>query len=155
MRRFEISLISLFVGLAVATTPTPTSAEDSKAEAKAQGKLVGTWKLVSKKNQEGKEFELPQGTRMIKLLTPTHWMAVTYNEDGEVSRAFGGSYTLKGDTFEEVPEFAISSTYDLERLKGKLQSFRCKIDGNKWYHSGKLSNGGTIDEVWERVEKDQ
>jgi len=48
-----------------------------------------------------------------------------------------------------------SSTYDLERLKGKLQSFRCKIVGNKWYHSGTLSNGGTIDEEWERVVKDQ
>ena len=139
----------------VATTPTPTSADDSKAEAKPQGKLVGTWRLVSKKNREGKEIELPQGIRAIKLLTPTRWMAVTYNEDGEVSRAFGGTYTLKGDTFEEVPEFAISSTYDLGRLKGKMQSFQCKIDGNKWYHSGTLSNGGTIDEVCERVEGDQ
>ena len=152
MRRFEISL---FVALAVSMAPTPTSAEDSKAEAKSQGKLVGTWRLVSKKNQEGKEFVLPRGTRVIKLMTPTHFMTVTYNEGGEVSRASGGIYTLKGDTFEEVPEFAISSTYDLERLKGKLQLFRCKIDGNKWYHFGTLSNGGTIDEVWERVEKDQ
>src|SRR3954451_16972416 len=106
MRRFEISLISLFVGLAVATIPTPTSAEDSKAE----GKLVGTWRMVSKKNPQGKEYALPQGIRVIKLLTPTHWMMVTHGEDGEVSRAFGGTYTLKGDTFEEVPEFAIGST---------------------------------------------
>jgi hypothetical protein len=144
-----------FVAFVAATTPTPTSADDSKAEAKGEGKLVGTWKLVSKKNQEGKEVEIPQGTRVLKLLTPTHFIAVTHNADGEVSRASGGSYTLKGDTFEEVPEFAISSTYDLERLKGKPQSFRCKIVGNKWYHSGTLSNGGTIDEEWERVEKDQ
>ncbi len=153
MRRFVILLLLLIVGLAAATTTTPTSAEDSKA--KAEGKLVGAWRLVSKKDRAGKELELPQGVRMIKLLTPTHWMAVTYNQDGEVSRAFGGRYTLKEDTFEEVPEFGISSTYDLEGLKGKLQSFRCKIDGNRWSHFGMLSSGGTINEVWERVEKDQ
>jgi len=62
-----------------------------------------------------------------------------------------------GTHFERlsVLEFAISNTYDLERLKGKPRSFRCKIVGNKWYHSGTLSNGGTIDGEWERVEKDQ
>jgi hypothetical protein len=153
MRLFEISLLSLIVGLATATTTTPAYAEDPKA--KSEGKLVGTWRLVSKKDQAGREIELPQGVKIIKLMTPTHWTAITYNEDGEVSRAFGGTYTLKDDTFEEVPEFGISSTYDLDRLKGKTQSFRCKIDGNKWSHSGTLSNGGTINEVWERVEKKQ
>src|SRR5271166_6459568 len=96
IRRFEISLISLFVALVAATTPTPPSADDSKAEAKAEGKLVGTWKLVSKKNQEGKKVEIPQGTRVLKLLTPTHFIAVTHNADGEVSRVSGGELYAQG-----------------------------------------------------------
>ncbi|HKQ76982.1 MAG TPA: hypothetical protein VJ810_25025 [Blastocatellia bacterium] len=38
-------------------------------------------------------------------------------------------------------------------LKGKPQMFECKVEGNKWRHNGALSNGLTIEEVWERVEK--
>ena len=41
----------------------------------------------------------------------------------------------------------------LQMLKGKPQSFECKVEGNKWYHTGKLSTGLTVEEVWERVEK--
>jgi hypothetical protein len=28
-----------------------------------------------------------------------------------------------------------------------------KLEGNKWYPNGKLSNGETIEEVWQRVER--
>ena len=41
---------------------------------------------------------------------------------------------------------------DLHGLKGKPQSFTWKVEGNKWLHSGTLSSGATIEEVWERVE---
>jgi hypothetical protein len=66
-------------------------------------------------------------------------------------RAAGGPFTLKGDDYEETPEYGFSEDFNL--IKGKPQSFKAKIEGNKWYHDGKLSNGLTIEEVWERVEK--
>jgi hypothetical protein len=78
-------------------------------------------------------------------------MWATYDKDGKVFRAAGRSYTLKGDAYEETPEYGISGDFDL--LKGKAQPFKCKIDGNTWHHDGKLSDGTTIEEVWERVEK--
>jgi hypothetical protein len=37
-------------------------------------------------------------------------------------------------------------------IKGKPQSFDCKVEGSKWYHNGTVSSGLTIEEVWERVE---
>jgi hypothetical protein len=49
------------------------------------------------------------------------------------------------------PEYGISE--DFETIKGKAQTFKWQVDGNKWHHSGKLSNGLTIEEVWEKVEK--
>jgi hypothetical protein len=70
-----------------------------------------------------------------------------------VTSALGGSYTLKGEAYEEVPEYGVGEGL-LEALKGKTQSFKWKIEGNKWHHTGKLSTGQTIEEVWERVEKE-
>ena len=52
--------------------------------------------------------------------------------------------------YEETPEYGISNDFKL--LKGKAQSFKWKVEGNKWYHNGKLSSGTTIEEVWERVQ---
>jgi hypothetical protein len=69
-----------------------------------------------------------------------------------VVNALGGSYTLKDDTYEEIPEYGVGDQL-LNALKGKAQSFKWKIEGNKWHHTGKLSTGQDIEEVWERVEK--
>ena len=58
----------------------------------------------------------------------------------------------KGEAYEETPEYGLSS--DFEGIKGKVQSFKWRVDGNKWFHDGKLSRSGlTIEEVWERVER--
>jgi hypothetical protein len=136
--------------VALAATAASTRAEEPKGAAKSDNKLVGTWKLVSAK-YGGEEYKFPEGDTMLKHVTPTQFMWATYDKDGKVTRAAGGGYTLKGDTYEETPEYGIGS--DFEVIKGKAQTFTWKVDGNKWHHNGKLSNGVTIEEVWERVEK--
>jgi hypothetical protein len=40
-----------------------------------------------------------------------------------------------------------------ERIKGKTLPFKCKVEGNKWYHTGQSPTGTTVEEVWERIEK--
>jgi hypothetical protein len=145
----KIATVCFAVILALAV-PVALRAEEPKGNAKAEQKLVGTWKMVSAK-YGGKEFKLPEGSTMIKHVTPTQFMWATYDKDGKVTRAAGGGYTLKGDDYEETPEYGLSADFDL--IKGKPQTFKCKVDGNKWHHDGKLSNGLTIEEVWERVEK--
>lgn len=148
MRRSRIAVFTLFVGLALAATRA--GGDESKGKAEPQNKLVGTWKLVSAK-YGGQEFKFPEGTTHIKHVTPTQFMWATYDENGRVMRAAGGRYTLADDVYEETPEYGISQDFDL--IKGKVQSFKCRVEGNKWHHDGKLSNDLTIEEVWERVEK--
>jgi hypothetical protein len=39
-----------------------------------------------------------------------------------------------------------------EAIKGKVQSFEIKFEGGRFFQSGTLSTGTTLEEVWERVE---
>lgn len=119
-------------------------------DAKPDNKLVGSWKVTSAK-YDGKEVKRPDGYTHVKHVTPTHFMWAIYDGDGKVEAALGGSCTLKGNEYTEVPEYGMGGV--LEELKGKPQVFTWKVEGNKWYHTGKLSSGLTIEEVWERVEK--
>jgi hypothetical protein len=134
------------VALLAAVAAASTAADDPKPE----NKLIGTWKLVSAK-YGGKESKLPETATNLKHVTPTQFMWVTYDKDGVVTRAAGGSYILKGEDYTETPEYGVSG--DFEQIKGKSHSFKWKIDGAKWRHTGKLADGFEIDEVWERVEK--
>jgi hypothetical protein len=68
-----------------------------------------------------------------------------------VDAALGGGYTLKGGDYVETPEYGVGGV--LDQLKGKPQAFKWRVEGTKWYHSGTLSTGLTIEEVWERVER--
>jgi hypothetical protein len=133
-----------------AIVPRGAAADDTARDAKLQQKLLGTWKLVSSK-YGGQEFKFPEGTTTLKHVTHAQFIWVTYDQEGKITRAAGGGYTLKGDQYEETPEYGVSSDFDI--IKGKAHTFTCKIDGNTWRHDGKLSNGQTIEEVWERVEK--
>src|SRR5204863_2798541 len=92
-----------------------------------------------------------EGNTRLKHVTPTQYMWVSYDADGKVDEALGRTYTLRGQSYEETPEYGVGDV--LQMLKGKPQSFECKVEGNQWYHTGKLSTGLTVEEVWERVEK--
>jgi hypothetical protein len=144
MLRIGIAGLALVVGCALACRGLNAD------EPEKENKLIGTWKLVSAKYGE-QERTFPQGSTTLKHVTPTQFMWLSYDEDGRVSRAAGGSYTLKGESYEEMPEYGLSSDFDT--IRGKAQSFKWRVEGKKWFHVGKLSNGLTIDEVWERVEK--
>ncbi|MDR3622934.1 MAG: hypothetical protein P4L85_26505 [Paludisphaera borealis] len=140
------SSLCLAVFLAVASTTPSVLGDDPKQETK----LIGTWRMTSAK-YDGQEFKLEEGLTKIKHITPTQFMWVTYDKDGKVTRAAGGSYSLRDETYEETPEYGVSSDFDL--IKGKAQTFKWKVEGDKWRHEGELSNGLKIEEVWERVEK--
>lgn len=115
---------------------------------KGDNKLLGTWKLKSAQ-YGGREFRFDEGTAMVKHVTPSQFMWATYDKDGKITRAAGGGYSLKGETYEETPEYGISDDFNL--IKGKPQTFKWKVQGDEWHHDGELSNGLTIEEVWERV----
>jgi hypothetical protein len=140
----------LAVILALAATAATVRAEDPKGDAKGAQKLVGTWKVVSAK-YGGKEVKWPEGTTTVKHVTPTQFMWATYGKDGKVIQAVGGSYTLKGEDYAETPEYGVGAVF--EQIKGKTLAFKCKVEGDKWYHTGQSPTGTTVEEVWERVGK--
>ena len=146
----KITTRCLAVVLGLALAAIAVRADEPTGATKLQDRLIGTWKLASAK-YGGQDASFPPGTTTVKHVTPTQFMWASYDADGKVTRAAGGSYTLKGDAYEETPEYGLSA--DFETIKGKVQAFKCKVDANKWHHDGKLSNGLTIEEVWERVEK--
>jgi hypothetical protein len=135
-----------FVVALLAAFPRANQQQDT---AKACASLVGTWRLATAA-YGGDEYKVPPGTATIKHVTPAQFTWLTYGADGTVTRAAGGGYTLNGDTYAETPEYGIGSDFDV--VRGKVQTFTCRIERNKWYHKGSISNGLTIDEVWERVE---
>jgi hypothetical protein len=149
MRQMGMSVLALVI-VAAFTTARSASDEPKKGEVKVDNQLVGTWQVVSAK-YGGTEVKPPEGTTQVKHVTPEQFMWATYDKDGTVTTVLGGTYTLKGDTYVETPEYGTGDV--LQSLKGKPQTFKWKVEGNKWYHDGKLSTGLTIEEVWQRVEK--
>jgi hypothetical protein len=141
-------LVSL-VAVTAFTSGRSTAAGPKKAEAGVENRLVGTWKMVKAK-YGGKETKIPEGTTEFKHVTPAHFMLAVIDKDGTIFAAIGGPYTLKGEKYEETPEYGLSEIFT--NIKGKPQSFTWKVEGNKWYHNGTLNTGLTIEEVWERVE---
>lgn len=139
------TVVIVVVGI-LAAFPRANQQTDS---AKACATLVGTWRIASGV-YGGQERVSTLGRTTLKHVTPTQFAWLSYGADGIVTRAAGGGYTLKGDIYEETPEYGFSSDFDV--VKGKAQRFACRIEGNKWYSKGSLSNGLTIEEVWERVE---
>jgi hypothetical protein len=136
--------------LLLAVVVSVTAACAVADEPKPDNKLIGTWKAVSAK-YGGTEVKRPEGFTQLKHVTPTQFMWAAYGADGKVTDALGGTYTLKGDEYVETPEYGVGDV--LDQLKGKPQVFKWKVEGNKWYHTGVLSSGLTIEEMWERVEK--
>ena len=119
LRLRQISMLVLVLPVAVAaftsfTSGRSTAGDPKKAVASAENKLVGTWKQVKAKFG-GKEHKIPEGTTQFKHITPTHFMFVDIDKDGNVFDSLGGPYTLKGAKYEETPEYGGGTTaHDLE-----------------------------------------
>lgn len=129
---------------------TGVRADEPRNGAKADNPLVGSWKLVSAK-WGGRERKF-DGITVLKHVTPAQFMWVRYDTDGVVKHAMGGGYTLTGEDYVETTDYGTGSG-DFTAMKGKMHTFKVKVDGNKLHQTGKLDGGLTIEEVWERMEK--
>jgi hypothetical protein len=104
-------------------------------------KFEGTWEHT---------FEDAPEHRQLKFINRTHFVWVTYNrEDGKPLLVCGGTYTADGNTYKENCEFGGPGLP--ADLVGKEQVFTAEIDGDKWMHSGTLSNGFEVKEVWRKL----
>jgi len=114
-----------------------------------RGKLVGTWKMKSM-TINGEKNDLPETAVTYKHVTPGGFVWLSYAKDtGEMFRAGGGTWTIAGDAYTEKIEYGLGG--DLSQIKNGSHVFKCRIEGDTWYHVGKLADGTTIDEQWTRV----
>jgi len=140
----------LVLGILGPACGTLQGADQDKKDALEQ-QVIGTWKMVSAKFGD-RQIDMATFGVTLKHITPTSFVWVSYDSQTKVvSRAAGGAYTLKGDQYEELPQYGFGP--DFEVIRDRTQSFRVKIEGDKLYQSGALSNGLKIEEVWERCKK--
>src|SRR5947209_5542264 len=118
MNRTAIGVLSLFASLTLATARMAAARPDPATG--LQERRIGTWRLVSAR-YGGEDHKSPEGTTTLKHVTPSQFMWASYGADGTVTRAAGGRYTLKGDVYEETPEYGLSGDFDI--IRGKAQSF--------------------------------
>ena len=147
-RRRAVSVLC-FAGLCfcAATLRGDTSTAPTSADLRTA--LVGTWKMASMKIN-GEDSDLPAEAVTYKHVTPGGFTWLSYHKDtGEVFRAAGGTYTLKGDSYTEKIEYGMSSDFNV--IKNGTHTFKCRIEGDTWHHTGQLSNGTKLEEQWTRV----
>ena len=138
----------MMLGLTViAGLPAPLDTEAAAFPVQASAH-VGSWKLVSAKSG-GRTIEFPEGMTILKHVTPTHFVWVHYDRNGQITQAGGGSYVVNGDSYDETPEYGLGE--GIQPLLGKRQSFTVRIAENRWYQGGKETTGDVIEEIWERM----
>ena len=117
---------------------------------KADHSPLGTWQLVSTKYGNETNFtDYPAERRRIKMITDTHFTWMDYAVDTKkVGSSAGGTYTLEGNAYTETIEFVGDG---MEPFAGQKQVFTIKVDGDKLFQSGHLSNGLKIEENWRRA----
>ena len=161
-RRLAVSVVcvvGLCFGIAPlrgddAASPAARPADKSLAKAAAgsadlRTALVGTWRMKSMK-VDGQVNTLPDRGVTYKHVTPGGFTWLSFEKDsGTIFRAAGGTWTLKGDAYTETIGYGMGDDFDA--VKNASHPFTCRIEGDTWYHSGKLASGTTIDEVWTRV----
>jgi hypothetical protein len=144
-RRLTASLLCVATCLCAVTLrgEAPERAGDQRSS------LVGTWKVTSMKIN-GQAMDLPDSSVTYKHVTPGGFTFLSFQKaDGKLYRAGGGTWTLSGDEYAETIEYGLGDVF--EEIKGGTHTFKCRIEGDTWHHTGKLAKGTTIDEVWTRV----
>lgn len=126
-------------------------------------KLAGTWQLDSYLDENQNDFvEYPGFIDYIKLITPTHFVWVYFNNEGdEIYAAGSGTYEYDDNVYSEKIEMIhpINSG-----LIGEKIAFETNIKEGKWKHAGYIpnvsidsTNGDIIkdstylDELWVRL----
>lgn len=112
--------------------------------------LVGTWELMEyKENPEAGYLAYPDMIGYIKIITPTHFVWVKYDKEGDqIYASASGTYVSEEGKYAE----SILTHYPETQLIGTTIDFEKKLLGNQWKHMGTLPrpNGDKdiIDEFW-------
>lgn len=147
MKRTVVAIAAMMV-LAIAKCHVGQRAQQEPGTIRSS--LLGTWELVSYKYGDQKDFaDYPKDRRRIKMITETHsiWFEFPMSTK-EIQAGAGGSYSLSGNTYTESKDFAIGG---MMGYLGKKHVYTVRVEDDKFYQSGALSDGLKIEEVWHRI----
>lgn len=135
-------------------------------QAQSSCQVVGVWELVSGKTDT---VPYPATLHARKFITKTHFAFVTRDESAvknpqtaadtvaflQSMAAGSGTYTVRGTTYTELPEFFPDPAYI-----GMELPFTCRVEGDRLYQAGNvpvLEKGRRVrdvklEEVWRRIE---
>lgn len=145
------TLLILGTAAALALTAALPRAEEPP---KAAGSQLGTWRLVSTRYGDAKEFSDVSNSRphttQIKTITSNRFIWAIYDSTTKlVAVSLGGSCRLQGSNYTETVEFYLPA--GMKIYLGKEQAFTIRVEGDRLFQSGKLSDGQNIEEIWQRV----
>ncbi len=115
--------------------------------------LVGTWELVSYMDANQQAWtEYPEFVGYIKHITPTHFVVLKYNKDGdELMFELSGTYGLESDTYIEN----INTEYPTEANRlGASHTFTKELKDGQWHLSGYIYTMETDSTTGEMVATD-
>jgi hypothetical protein len=124
--------------------------------------IEGTWKLKTYRDKSSVNMlEYPNFVKYLKHITPTHFIWVKYNAEGdEVLEAGSGKYTIDKDNYvENIAMMYPSGTGTV----GTKIDFTYMHSGDTWNHMGYVNTIDRntkdhprvdllIDEVWQKIE---
>ena len=125
--------------------------------------LRGTWKLMAFKYGSDEKFsDVPEFVKYVKNITRSHFSWASYDEEGNIVGAGGGTYVVEGDKYIEKIDFFHPPG---SSLSGTSVTFNFTLEGNKWTISGYIKslnldpNSGEwssidstkLEEVWVRA----
>jgi hypothetical protein len=142
------TLLILGAAAALAFTAALPGADKPQMDAASH---LGTWRLISAKYGDAKEFsDVSNQGPHIKMLTADRFIWVIYDSKTKlVAMSMGGSYSLQGSNYRETIEFYLPE--GMKVYLGKEQVFTIRVEGDRLFQSGKLSDGQNIEEIWQRV----
>jgi cell division protein YceG involved in septum cleavage len=114
----------------------------------ASNPLMGTWELVSFQYGTGalQIFSDEDPVIRQKWFSKTRFITVTYAETGQIKRINGGTYTFDGNVYIENVQFSAPHS-----APGQTK-FTIEFSGGEMQISGILSSGGSLTEVWRKME---
>ena len=109
------------------TVPVNNLFTKVKLPAQNLQQIVGTWQMVSMQS-EGMDEENTDNTKMklMRIISPTHWMDIAQTVDGKFSYALAGTYTTKADKIiaqSQIPAMANGRVEVTSQLTGDKITF--------------------------------
>ncbi len=158
-KRMEINGLGLLISTDSVKIEEIWSPVTPKSE--NEDEIVGTWRLEKLRTDRDGDYQYyPDYMGYLKLLTPTHFIWVQYNKDGDEIFASGsGPYKYKKKNYIETLEMTHPSN---SNVKGAVIKFDIELTGTKWKHYGWApeipgktdGDENLIDEYWIRYTSD-